>query len=277
MNMTLRLRSLIPYVLLLILSLPILVGYFWLLESSFSVRTFGLRAEGLTLDNWKFLLEPIRSRPVIWQVLFNTLAFAVPLALLDMTVSSMAGYALSRLRFPGRRMFLSFTIILHAFPSATLLIALFFVLRAVRLYDSIIGVILVSVSLSLPLGIWLMKGFFDNVSWDIEMAALIDGCSRLRAWRSVILPIVRPGLAALCIFSFLNGWGAYIIPYTFLVTANIQPISVYLQSLTGDYSYVNFGVVTAVGLFQLIPVLIFYTFAQRFLLNLYSGGLKGSA
>jgi inositol-phosphate transport system permease protein len=277
MNMTLRLRSLIPYVLLLILSLPILVGYFWLFESSFSVRTFGLRAEGLTLDNWKFLLEPIRSRPIIWQVLFNTLAFAVPLALLDMTVSSMAGYALSRLRFPGRRMFLSFTIILHAFPSATLLIALFFVLRAVRLYDSIIGVILVSVSLSLPLGIWLMKGFFDNVSWDIEMAALIDGCSRLRAWRSVILPIVRPGLAALCVFSFLNGWGAYIIPYTFLVTANIQPISVYLQSLTGDYSYVNFGVVTAVGLFQLIPVLIFYTFAQRFLLNLYSGGLKGSA
>jgi inositol-phosphate transport system permease protein len=275
--MILRLRSLIPYVLLILLSLPILVGYFWLFESSFSIRTYGLRAEGLTFDNWKFLLEPIRSRPAIWQVLFNTLAFAIPLALLDMTISSMAGYALSRLRFPGRRMFLSFTIILHAFPSATLLIALFFVLRAVRLYDSILGVILVSVSLSLPLGIWLMKGFFDNVSWDIEMAALIDGCSRLRAWRSVILPIVRPGLAALCVFSFLNGWGAYIIPYTFLVTAKIQPISVYLQSLTGDYSYVNFGVVTAVGLFQLIPVLIFYTFAQRFLLNLYSGGLKGSA
>lgn len=275
--MTLRLRSLTPYLLLIILSLPIVVGYFWLFESSFAARTFGLRAESLTLENWRFLVEPIRSHPIVWQVLFSTLAFAVPLSLLDMIISSMAGYALSRLKFPGRRMFLSFTIILHAFPSATLLIALFFVLRAVRLYDSILGVVLVSVSLSLPLGIWLMKGFFDNVSWDIEMAALIDGCSRLRAWRSVVLPIVRPGLAALLVFSFLNGWGAYIIPYTFLVTANIQPISVYLQSLTGDYTYVNFGVVTAIGLFQLFPVLIFYTFAQRVLLNLYSGGLKGSA
>ncbi len=275
--MTPRLRSLIPYLFLVILSTPILVGYFWLFESSFSAHTYGLRAEGFTLENWRFLIEPIRSRPSIWQVLLSTLAFAVPLSLLDMTISSMAGYALSRLRFPGRRMFLSFTIILHAFPSATLLIALFFVLRAIRLYDSILGVVLVSVSLSLPLGIWLMKGFFDNVSWDIEMAALIDGCSRLRAWISVILPIVRPGLAALLVFSFLNGWGAYIIPYTFLVTANIQPISVYLQSLTGDYTFVNFGVVTAVGLFQLIPVLIFYTFTQRFLLNLYSGGMKGSA
>jgi inositol-phosphate transport system permease protein len=275
--MTPRLRASIPYVLLILMSLPILVGYFWLFESSISVRTFGLRAEGLTLDNWRFLFEPIRSHPSIWQVLLSTLAFAVSLALLDIMISSMAGYALSRLRFPGRRMFLSSTIILHAFPTATLLIALFFVLRAVRLYDSILGVVLVSVSLELPLGIWLMKGFFDNVSWDIEMAAMIDGCSRLRAWWSIVLPIVRPGLAALTIFAFLSGWGAYIIPYTFLVTASIQPISVYLQSLTGDYTFVNYGVVAAVGLFQLVPVLIFYAFAQRSLLNLYSGGLKGSA
>lgn len=274
--MKIRVGSLVPYLLLIVLSAPILVGYFWLLESSVSLRTYGLRPEGLTLANWSFLFEPIRSRPSIWRVLLSTLAFAVPLALLGMIVSSMAGYALSRLRFPGRRAFLSFTIILHAFPSATLLIAIF-VLRAVRLYDTLLGVILVSASLSLPLGIWLMKGFFDNVSWDIEMAALIDGCSRLRAWWKVILPIVRPGLAALAVFSFLGGWGAYIIPYTFLVTAAIQPISVYLQSLTGDYTFVNYGVVTAVGLFQLVPVVIFYTFAQRTLLNLYSGGVKGSA
>jgi len=122
-----------------------------------------------------------------------------------------------------------------------------------------------------------MKGFFDNVSWDMEMAALIDGCSRIRAWWSVVLPIVRPGLAALVVFSFLSGWGAYIIPYTFLVTATIQPISVFLQSLVGDYTFVNYGVVTAVGLFQLIPVVIFYFFAQKYLLNLYSGGVKGTA
>lgn len=275
--MTQRLRSALPYILLILLTTPILVGYFWLFISSVSLRTYGLQPEGLTLENWRFLLEPIRSRPSIWQVLFSTLAFAVPLGLLDVTISSAAGYALSRLKFPGRRMFLSFTIILHAFPSATLLIAIFFVLRAIKLYDTIIGVILVSVSLGSPLGIWLMKGFYDNVSWDIEMAALIDGCSRLRTWWSVVLPIIRPGLAAVLIFSFLGGWGAYIIPYTFLVTVTIQPISVFLQSLTGDYTFVNYGVVTAVGLFQLLPVLIFYLLTQRYLLNLYSGGMKGGA
>jgi len=272
-----RLRSAVPYVFLSVLTVPIVVGYIWLVISSVSMRTYGLTAEGLTLENWRFLLEPIRNRPSIWQVLLSTLAFAVPLALLDVTISSAAGYALSRLKFPGRRLFLSMTIILHAFPSATLLIAIFFVLRAVHLYDTIPGVVLVSLSLGLPLGIWLMKGFYDNVSWDVEMAALIDGCSRIRAWWSVILPIIRPGLGALLLFSFLNGWGAYIIPYTFLATASIQPISVYLQSLTGDYTFVNYGVVTAVGLFQLIPVVIFYLFTQKYLLNLYSGGMKGAS
>jgi inositol-phosphate transport system permease protein len=272
-----RLRSAVPYVFLSVLTVPIVVGYIWLVISSVSMRTYGLTAEGLTLENWRFLLEPIRNRPSIWQVLLSTLAFAVPLALLDVTISSAAGYALSRLKFPGRRLFLSMTIILHAFPSATLLIAIFFVLRAVHLYDTIPGVVLVSLSLGLPLGIWLMKGFYDNVSWDVEMAALIDGCSRIRAWWSVILPIIRPGLGALLLFSFLNGWGAYIIPYTFLATASIRPISVYLQSLTGDYTFVNYGVVTAVGLFQLIPVVIFYLFTQKYLLNLYSGGMKGAS
>lgn len=272
-----RLRSAIPYLLLILLTLPILIAYYWLVGSSFSMRTEGLSFQGFTLDNWKFLTEPIRSKQSIWRVLLNTLMLAVPLGLLDAIISSLAGYALSRLKFPGRRIFLSFTIILHAFPSATLLIAIFFVLRALKLYDTLIGVVLVSVALSLPLGIWLMKGFFDNVSWDIEMAALIDGCSRIRAWWSVILPIVRPGLAALVIFSFLGGWGAYIIPYTFLVSARIQPISLYLQSLTGDYAYVSYGTVTAVALFQLMPVVFFYFFTQKYLLNLYSGGMKGGA
>ncbi len=272
-----RVYSSMPYIILIILSLPIVVGYVWLFISSISTRTYGLTAEGLTLENWRFLVEPIRSRPSIWQVLISTIAFAGPLALLDVTISSMAGYALSRLKFAGRRIFLSLTIVLHAFPTATLLIAIFFVLRSIKLYDTIIGVVLVSASLSLPLGIWLMKGFYDNVSWDIEMAALIDGCSRLRAWWSVVIPIIRPGLGALLLFSFLNGWGSYLIPYTFLTTATIQPISVYLQSLTGDYTFVNYGVVTAIGLFQLLPVLIFYLFTQKYLLNLYSGGVKGSS
>ena len=95
-----RLRSAIPYIILVTITTPIIMGYIWLFISSISTRTFGLRAEGLTLENWRFLLEPIRSRPSIWQVLLSTLAFAVPVAILDVLISSMAGYALSRSSSP---------------------------------------------------------------------------------------------------------------------------------------------------------------------------------
>lgn len=270
------LSNAVPFLILSILSLPIVIGYFWLFLSSISVRTEGLLpASGITFKNWRFLWEGLAQYPSIYQVIGNTLMVAVPLAILEVTISSMAGYALSRLSFPGRRFFLSATLILHAFPSITLLVGIYYVLRRLGLYDNVLGVAMVQTALALPLGIWLMKGFFDNVSWDLEMAALIDGCSRFQTWWRVVMPVIRPGLAALGIFAFLDGWGAYIIPRTFLLSSKNWTISVLLNAFTGDFKFVNYGMVAAVSLFQLIPVLLIYAFMQQYLLNLYAGGVKG--
>jgi inositol-phosphate transport system permease protein len=117
------------------------------------------------------------------------------------------------------------------------------------------------IGFELPFGIWLMKGFFDNVSWDMERAALIDGASRLRVWGEIILPTIKPGIAALAIFAFISGWNAWLIPKTFTIGAGQNAtLSVYLN---------NFG------LFQLIPVAIFFIFTQDLLLSIYAGGAKG--
>ncbi len=278
--MTLRQRIIaaIPYVLLVITVLPIVLGYFWLLLSSFSVGTEGLRSLGLTLSNWSFLSEPPfgRGYPSIWRVTFNTFVVATSMTTAVVLVSSLAGYALSRLNFPGRKSFLSLTLILHAFPSVTLLIGIYFVLRFLGLYNTLMGVGLVMIGFELPFGIWLMKGFFDNVSWDMERAALIDGASRLRVWGEIILPTIKPGIAALSIFAFISGWNAWLIPKTFTIGAGQNAtLSVYLQNFMGDTVAVQWGMVTAVGLFQLIPVAIFFIFTQDLLLNIYAGGAKG--
>src|SRR5690606_10191279 len=197
---------------------------------------------------------------------------------------------LSRISFPGRRTFLATTLILHAFPSVTLLIAIYFVLRWIGGipvlgrglpliggfgYNTLGGVILVSVALELPLGIWLMKGFFDQVSWDMERAALIDGCSRFRAWWQIVMPMIKPGIAALSIFSFISGWNAFLIPYTFLTAQEQSTIAPYLRGLVSETVPVNYSEVAAVGLFQLIPVLIFFLFTQEYLLSIFGGGSKG--
>ena len=269
----------LPYLVLVLSVLPILVGYLWLVLSSFMTRTEGLLPIGqLTLEHWSFLSEPPfgRGYPSIWRVTLNTFLIAAFMTVVVVLVSALTGYALSRLNFPGRKSFLSLTLILHAFPSVTLLIGIFFVLRFFGLFNTRLGVALVMVGFEMPFGIWLMKGFFDGVSWDMERAALIDGASRLQVWWQVLLPMIKPGIAALAIFAFISGWNAWLIPKTFTIGAGQQAtLSVYLQNFQGDTVAVDWGAVTAVGLFQLIPVAIFFIFTQDLLLNIYSGGAKG--
>lgn len=275
-----------PYVILIISISPIVLGFAWLIIATFSYRTEGLfpidaegNIGGLTLRNWEFLKDP-----TIWRVTLTSFILAVGMVIGVGFVSSMAAYALSRMNFSGRKSFLSLTLLLHAFPSVTLLIAIFFVLNFLSKipalgagigYNTVGGVVLVMIALDLPLGIWLMKGFFDNLSWDMERAALIDGASRFRVWWEIIIPQIKPGLAALAIFTFLTGWSAFLIPFTFTVGTKVANLPVYMRQLMSDTAPTNWNMIAALGMFQLIPVLIFFIFTQEMLLSVYGGGSKG--
>ncbi len=272
----------------LILSIiPILVGYAWLIIATISFRTQGLlprNAEGgvggFTLANWDFVLES-----AIWNAMVNSLLIAVFMVIGVGIASTAGGYALSRMKFAGRKTFLTGTLVLHAFKAEMLLIAIFFVLRFLGDipiiggfigFNTVGGVALVMVALELPLGIWLMKGFFDNISWDMERAALIDGASRFRVWWQIMIPQVRPGIAALSLFTFIVGWNAYLVPFTFTIGTKVANMPVFLNQLISDTAPVNWNLVAAVGLFQMIPLIIFFIFTQELLLNIYAGGSKGT-
>ena len=272
----------------LILSIvPILIGYAWLIIATLSFRTEGLlprNAEGgiggFTLRNWDFVTDS-----AIWNAMLNSLLIAVAMVIGVGVASTAGGDALSRMKFAGRKGFLSMTLVLHAFKAEMLLIAIFFVLRWLGDipvigdyigFNSVGGVALVLIALELPLGIWLMKGFFDNLPWDMERAALIDGASRFRVWWQIMLPQVRPGLAALSLFTFIAGWNAYLVPFTFTVGTRVANMPVFLSQLISDTAPTNWNQVAAVGLFQMVPLIIFFIFTQELLLNIYAGGSKGT-
>ncbi len=272
----------------LILSItPILIGYTWLVIATISTRTEGLLPRnaqggigGFTLRNWDFVTDS-----AIWNAMLNSLLIAVAMVIGVGIASTAGGYALSRMKFAGRKGFLSMTLVLHAFKAEMLLIAIFFVLRFLGDipvignyigFNTVGGVALVMIALELPLGIWLMKGFFDNLPWDMERAALIDGASRFRVWWQIMLPQVRPGLAALSLFTFIAGWNAYLVPFTFTVGTKVANMPVFLNQLISDTAPTNWNAVAAVGLFQMIPLLIFFIFTQELLLNIYAGGSKGT-
>ena len=244
----------------------------------------------LHLGNFIFLVEPdfasvVRSRtgevtgavqfPNVWHAFGNSLLIAGTQTVVVVTVASLASYYLSRFQFPGRGSMLRALLVLHAFPVLTLIVPMFLMLYWIGLLDTLFGVILVLVAFELPFAIFIMKGFFDAVPWDIEMSALTDGASRRQAFLYVVLPQVRNGILAIAVFTFIRGWEEYIFVFTFLIRNTNWTMSLYMFYVRDDVMGVDYGVVSAVGVFYLVPSLILYVAAQRYLMQMSIGGVKG--
>jgi len=275
--MTANFRSLPVIALLTILSLPLVIMYVFTVVDTFTNTEPGsLMPNEFTTWHWRFLWDDTVGRGSIWVSTVNTFIFASSTSLIVSAVSLTAAYALSRLDFPARGFFLAGIIILHAFPTITLIIAIFLILQMLGLFDTLIGVIIVKTALELPFGIWIMKGFYDTVPWEIEMAGVQDGASRFMVWRKLVLPQVQPGLAALLIFSFLSGWSEFILPLVLAPGSNSQVLSTYLAYfLLDDSLEVDFNLFKSVGLFYAVPVILIYLVFQKKLMNIYGGGSKG--
>ncbi|NLC47540.1 MAG: carbohydrate ABC transporter permease [Firmicutes bacterium] len=268
------------YIFLILVSLPIVIAYLWLFASSFSSKlTLGIFPKELTLYNWRFLWSEIKlgltAFESIWPVTLNSILLAGSITILEVIISLLAGFALSRMDFPGKDLIMKTTIILHAFPGVALLIALFYVLNFINLLDSIMGVVLVKVALELPMATWMIKGFFDEIPWELEWAAYIDGCNKFQLWYKVILPQIKPGISAVAIFAFLAGWSEFIYSYTFLFSSEHYTLAVFLKNLIGDFRFLDYGLLAAAGLFYLIPVIVFFLISQKSLMKINFGGIKG--
>jgi inositol-phosphate transport system permease protein len=244
----------------------------------------------LHVSNFIFLWEPdfasvVRSRvgevkgatqfPNVWNAFGNSLLIAGAQTVIVVTVASLAAYYLSRFQFPGRASMLRSLLVLHAFPVLTLIVPMFLMLYWIGLLDTLAGVILVLVAFELPFAIFIMKGFFDAVPWDIEMSALTDGASRRQAFLRIVLPQVRNGILAISVFTFIRGWEEYIFVFTFLIRNTNWTMSLYMYFVRDDVMGVDYGVVSAVGVFYLVPSLILYVAAQRYLMQMSIGGVKG--
>lgn len=266
-----------PIVLFLgIMTAPILLMYFYLFVDTITNSPPGsMIPNEFTGEHWRFLWQTIPGKPSVWLATWNTFVFASVTTMIVLLVSSAAGYALSRLNMPMRSFFLGGVMVLHAFPTVTLLIAIFLILQMIGLFNTLTGVILVKASLELPFGIWIMKGFYDTVPWEIEMAGIQDGATRLQVWTMLVLPQVKPALLALGIFSFLAGWSEFILPLVLAPDNDVQTLSVYLASLIADENNFDMALFKSVGVFYVVPVIILFLFFQNKLMNIYSGGNKG--
>ena len=205
----------------------------------------------------------------------NTLLVSAASTAVALVCAALAGYALARLRFRGAQGFTVTVLLTYVMPGALLFIPLYQLLIGVRLTDSLWSLVLTYPTFTIPFATWLLTGYFASIPVDLEEAALVDGSTRIQAFRRVVLPLAKPGLLAVALFTLTNAWNEFLFAFVFITKDEYKTLPVGMQSMiAGDV--VPQGQLAAASLLVSIPVVIMYAFGQRFLTEgLTAGAVKG--
>ncbi len=235
-----------------------------------------------TWNNWHFFLRDYELPfsklviPAAAPSMGVSFLFASEMAIMVLLISVPGAYCLSRTDYPGRRFLARLMIVLEAFPSVALLVPFIFLLTRMKMTNSLIGVLFLKVAIYMPSAVWLMKGFFDHIPWDLEWAAIVDGASKFKTFLRIMLPAAKPGIAVIAVNSFLMGWGEYILIMTFVhgKTTTMSSVLGKMYDWEGMSFYVDKGMVAAACLCYILPVIVVFALAQKTLLDVDQGGLK---
>ncbi|WP_251447775.1 carbohydrate ABC transporter permease [Microbacterium sp. USTB-Y] len=251
---------------------------YWMLNTAFKPRDEVLTPvprflpSRLNVDNFVIALTQtdflvnLRNSVI---VVFSAVIFAI-------VIGFLASAALTRFRFRGRRSIMISLLAAQMLPGAALLIPLFLIFNEAGLTGTYAGLILVYIGHVLPFAIWTMRGFFLAIPVEIEEAAQIDGASTWRILRSVLLPLVLPGVISTSVFAFITAWNDYILAYTFMKDSSMYTLTIWLASFSTVTKGTDFGAQMAASVLFSLPVVVFFLLVQRRLVSgMAAGAVKG--
>ena len=227
--------------------------------------------DGATFEAYRIIL--FEKEFLLW--MRNSLLVAITVTLLGVSLASLAGYAFSRFRFPGRGVGMLSFLVTQMFPATMLLLPLFVLLRRLGLVDSLPGLVVAYVATALPFCVWTMKGYYDSIPVELEEAAMVDGTTRAEAFRRVTLPLSAPALMITALFSFITAWSEFIVARVIIQSRELNTLPLGLESLAGTFQteWANYS---AGAILVSVPVLILFLALNRYLVaGLTLGGVKG--
>ncbi|MCA9879004.1 MAG: carbohydrate ABC transporter permease [Thermomicrobiales bacterium] len=270
-------RSLYLVAVYAILCLAVIISmlpFLYVISSSLkdSVALFSYPPEWIpaepTLRNYRALLE---DYPFLRWTL-NSLIVAGSVTLIKVVIDSMAGYAFAKMSFPGKDPLFLVVLMTLMVPFAATLIPLFIIVRDLKLTNTYWGLILPA--LANPIGIFMMRQFIESLPSDLENAARLDGCSEFQIYRRVILPLIKPGLVVLGVFTFMTQWTSYLWPLVVVTKPEMATLTVGVRSLTSTFTQ-DWGLNSAAAILSMLPTILVFIFLQRyFIAGSIAGALK---
>ena len=278
----------ISFIILIILAILFIFPLYWIITGMFKPPT-AINSptpqwfpKEWTLRNIKELFSR-RSAPLFANIpikvpgavrwMINTVFMAVMAMVLTCVTAAMAGYALAKKHFFGRTILFSLIVAAMALPKQVILVPLVREISALGLYDNIWAVIFPTVGW--PSGVFLMKQFSEGIPGEMLEAARIDGASELRTFTSVVTPLIKPGIGALAIFTFINSWNDYFMQLIMLTSSSKLTISLGIATMQAENS-TDFGLIMAGAALAAVPIIIvFLLFQKYFTKGITMGAVKG--
>ncbi len=205
----------------------------------------------------------------------NTAIVSIGAMSISLVIGILAAYGFSRYKFPGSKTLLMSILFTRILPRVTLIVPFYVTLRNLRLLNTFPGLILIYLMVVMPISVWLLKGFFDNVPYEIEEAAIVDGCTPLGLLLRIILPISTPAIAAVGMYTFILAWNEFLFALLVTTDRTTRTISVGLAFFI-DEAGIHWGPLMAASILMSIPAIVVFTISQKLLVKgLSEGSVKG--
>jgi len=274
---TSRLTTRLPLIALqLVLAFLVLFPFFWMLSVSLKPGTepFAIPArlwpDAPTFENYVLAFRPEFRRYFLNSVVVSglTVLITVPLALL-------AAYSLTRYQFRILSVFLAAVVLAQFFPAGAMIIPIYKMVKAADLLDTYASLVIAYITVTLPVAIWMLRGFLSRVPKTLEEAAAIDGAKPLRAFFDIVVPLARPGIVATTVFVLIVTWQEFLFALSFTSTKEMRTLPVGMNDYIGQYG-IRYGELMASSVMVSLPVIVIFFFLQRqFVAGLTAGAVKG--
>ena len=272
-----KFTNILIYLLLGVVCLYVFFPIAWMLSTSFKTDTESLAIpptwipKVFTVHGWGYMWQ---MKPFLLY-LFNSSVISGATAFISVFFGALAAYSISRFQSRFLYFYLLFVLMSQMIPGVLLVGPFFKILNKLGLYDSRTGLIIGYTSDSLPFCIWMLKGYFDGIPKELDEAARLDGCSRLRVFFYVLLPLSIPAMVATGIFAFLMGWGDLLYALCLTSSDRVTTVTLGLANCVSEFR-VFWPALMAAGIVASLPPVIIYFFLQRYLISgMARGAVKG--
>lgn len=275
-KMQLVLRKIFLYISVFGIAVYSFLPIYWMFVSSFRgpQELFSqptLIPKSFTLEYFDVLMS-LTNFPVNF---LNSLIVTVATTIITLVAAIPMAYIITRFNIKGKGLLFNCMLYAYMFPPMLLAIPLYNIFVKISLDNTLISLVIAHTTITLPLGVWLLSGFFKTLPFEIEQSAMVDGCTRFQAFRRVVLPLSLPGLVTVSIFSFLLSWTDYTYALMLLTSDAKKTIPIGLASMLGSYD-IRWGEIMAGSAIITLPLLIIFIFLSRyFIQGLTSGAMKG--